>query len=62
MDVFPSPKNIVSTLCRKGKGEADKIFVDRLKEIQEWKKVAPVILFENNDLQVKMVLYIELDN
>lgn len=61
VDVFPSPKTIVSTLCRKGKQEAEKIFVDRMSEIQEWKKTTPTILFDNQELQNKMVYKFDLD-
>lgn len=36
-NAFLSPSNIVSTLCRKGEGEAGKIFENRLKKIQDSK-------------------------
>lgn len=40
--MLPSATDIISTVCRKGTDEANKIFETRMKEIQMIKKVSPL--------------------
>ena len=60
--MFPSASNIVSTICRKGKDEANKIFTDRMKEIQEFRKAMPGTVMESLETLQNMVDRFSLDN
>ena len=62
VDMFPAPNTIISTLCRKGTGEANKIFNERLHEIQKLRNAAPIISNEKEGLSEKMVWMILLDH